>query len=78
MPTNITPLNQNSHSSVSVQGLKEINSTLQPMEQKTVQKQMLKNTVSNQKDVTIDLSQFLEPYEGKKFFDNINDNGDNI
>ena len=62
----------NKHTSTDVQGLTEIKSTLNPINQETKKEPIFKNTVSKQKDVTIDLSQFLDPIEEKKFFNNEN------
>lgn len=75
MPTLISSPSQNGHASTNVQGLQQISSSLKTTEQKQTQKQVYKNTVSNQKDVTIDLNQFLDLSEGNKYI--INEPGNN-
>jgi hypothetical protein len=60
-----------------VSGFTELNSTLKPIEQPNIQKKEFVNKVSNQKDVTIDLSQFLdlpttnEKEQTNRFLDNV-------
>ena len=45
-----------------------INSSLKTFEGKTNDKPVFKNVVTNQKDITIDLSVFLEDPQTRKFF----------
>ena len=66
--------NSQNLSQATVSGLQSINSTLQPIEKREIQKPVFKNTVSNQKDVTIDLSVFLDSEERNRFFNTSDDN----
>ena len=48
--------------------VQNINTSLNQFEGNTNNKAVFKNVVSNQKDITIDLSVFLEDHETRKFF----------
>ena len=55
--------------------LKKIEGTLKPTNEKIIEENQIKkpiyqNTVTNQKDVTIDLTQFLDPEERNQKFIN--------